>query len=258
MTTYARTTHGNRNSPALLVAHGAGGSVEANYGPILGELTASHRVIGVDYPGTGATPRSTAPLQLDDLADQLVAAADAEGVDRFALSGYSLGGPVAIRAATRHPDRVTALVLTASFARADHYLRLGAATWGGLFRTGDRDLLARFLVPHALSPAALEALTDEELADVLKGTGETAPPGTAEHTDLVERVDVRADLPGLSVPTLVITATEDRLVPPALHRDLATRIPGAQLAEIRTGHLPFAERPAEWGALITGFLAEHE
>ncbi|WP_373319876.1 MULTISPECIES: alpha/beta fold hydrolase [Streptomyces] len=53
---------------------------------------------------------------MDELADQLVAAAVAEGLDTFVLHGYSLGGPIAIRAAARHPERVTALILTATMA----------------------------------------------------------------------------------------------------------------------------------------------
>ncbi|MEV3853847.1 alpha/beta fold hydrolase [Streptomyces sp. NPDC050095] len=251
---YARTVRGS--GPGLLVAHGAGGSVETNYGPVMETLAAGHTVVGVDYPGTGATPRSRPPLQLDELVDQLVAAADAEGLDRFAVSGYSLGGAVAIRTAVRHPERVTALLLTAAFARTDHELRLGAELWRGLALAGDPDPLARFVVPHALSEHALRSLDDEQLAALLKDVGAGIPPGTADHVDLVTRVDVRADLPRITAPTLVVTTTGDRLVPPPLHRELAAAIPGARLAEIPTGHLPFAELPQEWGKLLTGFLRE--
>ncbi|MEU2559648.1 alpha/beta fold hydrolase [Streptomyces longispororuber] len=250
--TFGRTVAGS--GPGLLLAHGAGGSVAANFGPVMAELTSAHRVVGVDYPGTGTTPRAQAPLTLDALADELVAAADAEGLETFAIAGYSLGTAVAVRAAARHPERVTALVLTAPFARLDTRTRLTAEAWRGLAVSRDRDTQARFLLPLALGPAALESLSPEALATALRETAETAPEGTADHVDLVIRTDTRADLPAVAAPTLVITTTEDQLIPPALQREVAAGIPGARTAELATGHLPFAENPTEWQRLITDHL----
>ncbi|MFD8572400.1 alpha/beta fold hydrolase [Streptomyces sp. NPDC059639] len=251
---YARTVRGS--GPGLLLAHGGGGSVEANYGPVLPALAAARTVVGADYPGTGATPRATSPLQLDELADELVAAADAEGLDRFAVSGYSLGGTVAVRIAARHPERVTALLLTATFGHPSPQLRLAAETWRTLAAAGDLDTFARFLLPYALSDRALHALTDEQLAATLKEMAATVPPGSGDHADLVSRADVRADLARITAPTLVVVTTEDRLVPPLAQRELAAAIPGAHVAEIPTGHLPFAELPDEWGTLMVKFLRE--
>lgn len=240
--------------PGLVLAHGAGGGFAANYGPILSGLTAGHTVVGVDFPGAGDTPRSMVPLDLDELADQLVAAAVEEGLESFVAVGYSLGTAVAIRAATRHPSRVKALVLTAPFARPNARLRLNAEHWRDLYASGAYGSLAQFLVPLALGASALETLPTDTLDGVVEGTAQTLPPGSAEHADLVTRVDVRADLSGIAVPTLVISTTEDLLVTPDLHHEVANGIPGAQLTELPTGHLPFAERPDEWLKLITTFL----
>ncbi|WP_312866224.1 alpha/beta fold hydrolase [Streptomyces boluensis] len=259
MSAYSRTVRGT--GPGLLLAHGAGGGIEANFGPIVEGLAADHTVIGVDYPGTGATPRSEQPLTLDELADQLVGAADAEGVERFAVAGYSLGGAVAVRAAARHPRRVTALVLTATLAEADTRLRLDAEIWRELHASGRYDTLAKFLVSKALSPAALSALTPEELAATVDGTRETVPVGSGDHAELVTRVDVRDDLAtvaALGIPALVVSTTADQLVRPALHREVAALLPGARFAELDSGHLPFVERPEEWLDLISGFLKEVE
>ncbi|MGA5129994.1 alpha/beta fold hydrolase [Streptomyces olivoreticuli] len=233
---------------------GAGGSIAANYGPILDGLTAGRTTVGVDFPGTGDTPRSATPLVLDELADQLVAAAVAEGLETFAIAGYSLGTAVAIRAATRHPERVTALVLTAPFARPNARLRLNAAHWRDLYVSGAHASLAQFLAPLALGASVLEAVPADDLDALVQATARTLPPGSAEHTDLVTRVDVREDLSRIIVPTLVVSTTEDLLVAPDLHHEVADAIPGAELVGIRTGHLPFAERPDEWLGLITAFL----
>lgn len=253
--TYARTVLGS--GPGLVLAHGAGSSISNTYGPILEGLAAGHTVVGVDYPGSGDTPRSTTALQLDDLADQLVAAAVAEGLETFALSGYSLGGPVAIRAAARHPERVTALVLSATMAHPNNQQALILKVWGKLAATGDRRLVSEFLFPHALSPQAIEAMPAEQLEEVITYAAAEVADGTVEHADLASRIDVRDDLAAVRVPTLVISTTADHIAPPALHHHLAGNIPGAQLAEIPTGHLPMVERPEEWQNLITDFLAKH-
>ncbi|MFD9335620.1 alpha/beta fold hydrolase [Streptomyces sp. NPDC060028] len=253
--TYARTVRTESGGPGLLLAHGGGGSVETNFGTVLDALAAEYSVVGVDYPGTGGTPRAEKPLELDALADQLVAAADAEGLERFAVLGYSLGGNVAVRIAARYPERVTALVLTATFARAGNRLKLVADLWSGLAERGESELLARLLVPLAFSPAALEGLTPEQVEQVVWETAGSIPPGSGDHVDLLKGADLRAELARIDVPALVVATTEDQLVPLALQRELADALPGARLAELPTGHLPFAERPAEWAALVTEFLA---
>ncbi|MER6959864.1 alpha/beta fold hydrolase [Streptomyces sp. NPDC000618] len=253
---FARTRLGS--GPGLLLAHGAGSSLANTYGPVMEGLAADHTVVGIDYPGSGETPRSTAPLIVDDLADQLVAAADAEGLDRFAVSGFSLGGAVAVRAAARYPERVTALVLTAAFAHRDNRLALASSIWNKIAASGDRELLAEFLLMVALGTHGIESMPTEQLRQTLGYTAAAAADGSSEQSDLVGRVDVRGDLATIAVPTLVISTTDDRLTSTALHRQLADAIPGAQLAEIATGHLPMLERADEWLQLITEFLAKHD
>ncbi|GAA3863519.1 alpha/beta fold hydrolase [Streptomyces sedi] len=108
--------------PGLLLAHGATGSIEDNFASVLTPLAADHTVVAPDYPGSGDTPVAGAPLDLDALTDAVVDSAVRRGVDRFAVLGFSLGTLVAVRAAVRHPERVTALVLTAGFARPDDHL----------------------------------------------------------------------------------------------------------------------------------------
>ncbi|MEV4007399.1 alpha/beta hydrolase [Actinomadura sp. NPDC049753] len=245
------------DGPGLLLAHGAGGGIDANYGPVMDVLAAGHTVVGPDFPGSGRTPRADAPLTLDALADLLVATAVEEGLETFAVSGFSLGCPVAVRAAARHPERVTALVLTAGFAYPNPRFLLAVRLWRHLLLQGELEQLAGLLSLIGLSAPAVDALGEDELNAAVRAAAATVPPGTPEHVDLIEAVDVRADLPELAVPALVISPTLDQLVTPPHHRQLADGIPGARYAEIATGHLPFLERPEEWAALIRDFLEEN-
>ncbi|MDA0566819.1 alpha/beta hydrolase [Streptomonospora sp. S1-112] len=212
------------SGPALLLAHGAGGGIQPNYGAVMTRWARRHTVIGPDYPGTGATPRSPVPLDLDDLADRLVDSAVRAGAERFALHGYSLGSAVAVRAAVRHPERVTALVLAAGFAHPDPAFRALLTAW--------HDDVA------AAGPAA-------------------DPPGAADHVDLCLRVDTRADLPRVAAPTLVIATAQDDLVAPSHSDVLAEAIPGARRVDLASGHLIWEDAPEEWARLVEDFLAEH-
>ncbi|WP_238412726.1 alpha/beta fold hydrolase [Saccharothrix deserti] len=238
-------------TPALLLAHGAGGTVRANFSPLIPKLSRKRKVHAVDFPGSGTTPRATGPLELDDLADRLVAAADGE--ERFAIIGFSLGCAVAVRAAQRHPERVTALVLTAGFARVDDETRARMLEWGRLLG-GDRTTLARYLMSLVLGEPFHRRMTAEQAEGFLELIALTIPPGTPDQIDLVQRIDLRDELPSLAVPTLVIGTKHDRLVAPGTTRALADLIPGARWAELDSGHAPAIEAPAEWFRLIEEFL----
>jgi pimeloyl-ACP methyl ester carboxylesterase len=239
--------------PGLLLAHGGGGSVEGNFGPILDDLARTHTVVGPDYPGSGATPRSKTPLDLDDVADELVSIAVGAGLERFAILGYSLGTAVAVRATTRHPDRVTGLVLTSGFARLDHRIRLAVDVWAALLHDDPR-LLAKFLTLVATGHKHLESLTPEQLAQAVDGLAAFIPEGSPEQVGLVAQVDTRAELAAIAVPTLVVATTLDGLASPTLSRELADGIPGARLVEIEAGHNIGVEARDQWLGAIKKFL----
>ncbi|MFF7410855.1 alpha/beta fold hydrolase [Streptomyces lydicus] len=252
------TVAGDPAGPGLLLAHGATGSVEGNYGALLPALAASgHRVVAPDYPGSGETPRTTGPLELDALTDAMVAEAVSAGLETFTVVGYSMGTAVAVRAAARHPARVRGLVLTAGLAKADARTRVWLDLWLRLLARGDYTGFAQAGVLSAFSPEYFNAMSPAEQAAALDPDPARRPAGAAEQAALVGRVDTTGDLAGISVPTLVIATTRDELLHPDHSRHLAEHIPGAAYAEIATGHLPMVERPEEWQELIATFLAKH-
>ncbi|OZM73825.1 alpha/beta hydrolase [Amycolatopsis antarctica] len=245
--------HGD--GPGLVLAHGAGGDIPANFGAIAGALAATHTVVGTDYPGSGDSPSSRGgPPRLDELADTLVRTALAAGLPRFTVLGYSLGAAVAVRAATRHPEAVDGLILTAGFASADNRIRLAAEVWRGLLAHGDRVLLARYLTLLGTGGPWLHALSASEIEESVAALAAFIPPGSADQVELVSDVDVRAELAGIAVPTLVVATTEDGLVGRERSSELAERIPGAELREIPAGHGIGTEAPGEWLAVIRDFL----
>ncbi len=250
---FARTVQGK--GPGLLLAHGAGGGIEANYGPIMEGLAARHTVVGIDYPGSGSTPVAQGRIELDALVDQLIAAADDEGLGTFAVSGYSLGGPVAIGSPRALPGaRQRTRAERDEFAHADTRTELAASIWQQLYEAGRHTVLAAFLNLMALGEPALNALTPAQVHTAVEQLAASLPAGTPGQVDLVRRIDVRDDLARITAPTLAIVTTADPLISPALQRELAAAVPTAEIAEIPTGHLPFAEQPEQWLKLISDFL----
>ncbi|MFC9693879.1 alpha/beta fold hydrolase [Kribbella sp. NPDC056951] len=84
------------------------------------------RLVGINRPGYG---RSTSHASTHlSVADDVVAVADALGIERFAVVGMSIGGPYAVACAVRHPDRVTALGVLASPAACLSWIRRTTAT----------------------------------------------------------------------------------------------------------------------------------
>ncbi len=253
---FSTTVHGS--GPGLLLAHGAGGSIEGNYTPVIPALAAHHTVVAPDYPGSGATPRATDPLTLDGLVDGIVAAADEAGLDTFTLLGYSLGTLVSVRTAARYPDRVRGLVLTAGLARPDNRTRSSLAIWQRLLAAGDAEGFAHFVALSGFGEEFFNAVPEREVPAFLKLIAEGVPAGAAEQAAVVAAADTTPHLAGISVPTLVIATVRDTLVAPSNSRFLAEHIPGAEYAELETGHVPMAEKPREWEKLILDFLARKE
>ncbi|MGC5013396.1 alpha/beta fold hydrolase [Streptosporangium sp. DT93] len=245
------------SGPGILLAHGASGSVADNYGALIPVLARGHTVVGSDYPGSGATPRAAEGFTLDELTDAVVSSAVGAGVETFTVIGFSLGTAVAVRAATRHPERVRGLVLTAGFARADNQIDLSLGLWEHLLNRGDTEGFARMRAVNGFSVEFLNGLSEEEFAALLD-PGPAGPPlGVVEQAALGRSADTREDLAAITVPTLVVGTTRDVLVAPANSRYLADHIRGARHAEVEAGHVVMAERPAEWQELIEKFLAEH-
>ena len=112
-----REVAGPPGAPVLFLLHGWTATSDLNWFPVFDALGARYRVVAFDHRGHGAGIRSSRRFRLDDCADDVVAVADALGIDRFTPVGYSMGGPVGMLTWLHHRDRVEALVLCASACR---------------------------------------------------------------------------------------------------------------------------------------------
>ncbi len=243
------------HGPGLVLVHGTGGDAQTNWGHLVERFAVDRTVVRPDYSGSGETVDRGEALRVENLATQVVAAADAAGVVPFDLVGFSLGAAVAAYIAAEYPDRVRSVVLLAGFASAhDARLKLQFALWRDLIKT-DRAALARLILLTGFSPDFLSGLSQQQIDDSVDAivTGNQWE-GMSRQVDLDLTLDVRDQVRRIDKPTLVIGCTHDHMVPAAHARELAAMIAGARYAELSSGHLAPLERPDEFVELVKGFL----
>ncbi len=201
-------------------------------------LTEGFTLLRYDQLGAGLSDRSVREddLTLEHEVSLLTALVDHVGFERVTLLGASGGGAAAIAFAARQPERVERLLLYGTFADGSEIATaqvreaiLGAvrAHWG----LGARLLADVFLGDADRDEQERFARFQREAA-----TGETA----AARLELVYRLDVRAELERLRVPTLVVHRRGDRAIPYRLGRELAAAVPHATFVPLAgNAHFPW-------------------
>ncbi|MEA2283587.1 MAG: hypothetical protein QOK21_4194 [Solirubrobacteraceae bacterium] len=190
------------------------------------------RLILMDRRGTGLSDPLAGPPALEDEVEDLTAVLDAVGSERAALHAYSAAAPFAIRFAAKHPERTSALILYAGFARTT---RSDDLPW--LDTREQREArIARMLETwgdgrQLLEQLAPSAVGDERLLAWLARLQRlsASPGGMAALSRMLGDVDVRDALGGLRVPTLLLHRRGDRMIDPRHSEYLAAHIPGAKL-----------------------------
>jgi 3-oxoadipate enol-lactonase len=222
--------------------------------PQLESLSDRFRVIAPDFAGFGLSWAPDAPLSLVDQARAVDHTLDDLGIDDLVLVGLSMGGYVALPLSRALGKRVRGLVLAHTRATADD-----ARTFDERHRLAAEieadgvDVAAEELLPKLLGATTTRdrpELVDHVHAIVL----ENKEPGVAGALRaMASRRDTTPLLGTIGCPVLVITGTEDTLVPPAAARSMAARIPDARVEILRAGHLSNLEASADFDRAIADF-----
>jgi len=253
----------------IVLAHGITCAIRV-WAYQIADLSRDYRVIAFDHRGHGksAVPPRPNRYSLDLLAADLDAVLDATLApgERAVIAGHSMGGIAISSWAERHPDRVperadaVALIntTTGDLLRHVQFLpvpapladaRVRAAgtllkTFGAapLLRAVDRPsrrFVATIAVGHDADPSVVDFIYELFTTTPPAGRGGWARTlvdslGTTQHIGLA----------GLTVPTLVIGSTKDRLLPMVSSRHIARMAPNlASFVELPGGHCAIVERP---------------
>jgi pimeloyl-ACP methyl ester carboxylesterase len=218
----------------VILLHGLGATTTINWPGAFGALSSHFRVVALDHRGHGRGIRSPWPFRLEDCADDVVALADALGLERIILVGYSMGGPIALLARRRHAGRVSGLVLCATSSvfndEKANGSPLGAAVAASLRVTPP--LIRRTVAAAVVRAIGRESGFAPELVDEMCLHD---PAAVLEATRAVWRFDARTWVEELRCPTAVVVTERDRLVPVRRQLELATAT-GATLHPVTAGH----------------------
>jgi proline iminopeptidase len=254
--------------PTIVALHGGPGFDQGYLRPGLAALTADAQLLYVDLRGQGRSGRPPVKTcTLEQMADDVEALCDRLGVVRPVVLGHSAGGFVALHLALRHPGRVGGLVLCDTAAtmapvqdddpppglaeRAPaEAVEIAARLFGGDFSPGTVAQFGQSVAPfyagpsHGDVPGPLFALT-----------GFAAEVADHFFSALAPRYDLRARLPEIGAPAVVVTGRHDWVCPPVAGRTIAAGLPDAEYLEIAgAGHFPFAEEPEAFRTAVRALL----
>jgi 3-oxoadipate enol-lactonase len=240
-------TAGPPGAPVIMLLHGLGASAALNWFPAFDALAAHFRVVAPDHRGHGRTPPGREPFTIRGCVDDAFAVADALDIDRFIAAGYSMGGPIAQLMWRTQPARIDGLVLAAT-----------SRDFGGRMR----DRLTFQSVPLALAATRLPGSQPvRRLVLTLMAPRFTSPALRAWAIDELRRGDSRRILEAaaelgrfssrdwiglVDVPTSVIVAMNDQLVPVRRQLKLARSIEHSVAAFVDGDHYSVGSMPDDF------------
>jgi pimeloyl-ACP methyl ester carboxylesterase len=209
-------------------------------------ISSFSRLLIFDKRGMGLSDPVTEVPTLEQRIDDVRAVMDAAGSERAALFGISEGGPMSVLFAATHPERVNALVLHGAMGRTTEAPDYPWASPAEALR----ESAAEFIVPSWGQEAEgiVELFAPSFAADPQAVAFNARMERSAASPAMVQQVfemfldiDVRAVLPTIQVPTLVLHRRSDRVVNRRAGKELAARIPRARYVELPgIDHLPWA------------------
>ncbi|TXS51833.1 alpha/beta fold hydrolase [Streptomyces sp. t39] len=238
--------------PLLLCLHGIGSS-SAAFAPQLAGLSSSVRVVAWDAPGYGRSPDPARPLTLDDYADAAAAVIRERGAGAHVL-GVSWGGVIALRLATRHPELVDSLIVADSSpgSGTDEARAAGMRARAAELAERGARAFAEARGPRLVSPGAPGDLV-RRVVDTMAAA--VRLPGYAYAAESMARADLRAELPSVTAPLLVLCGEQDTVTGVEASQVLAGAVHKSAYVIVKdAGHLANQEQPGRFNAWVLAHL----
>jgi pimeloyl-ACP methyl ester carboxylesterase len=245
----------------LLMGHGLDHGFWAKQIPVYGE---HFRCLALDNRGIGHSQVPPAGYSVEDMATDTLEVMDALGLDRAHLSGFSMGGSIALAMALRAPERVLSLSLHSTCGRQYPFIKHRYRVLVAVTRAGDPDLWAEATVITAFSDAYINAHDDEVEREVerRRARRQAMTPDEVEgligHYLAFSTYDPWDKLGDIAIPTLITVGAGDAVTPVVYSEDLHARIKGSELHIIPDApHRALTFAAEEFNRISLPFLLRH-
>ena len=253
--------HPDPDAPVVLLLHGWTASIDLQFVMAYEALAARCTFVGIDHRGHGRGLRTPDAFTLEDAADDAAALVRHLGLGPVITIGYSMGGPISMLLARRHPDLVSGLVVQATaldwtHTWRDRFLWRVLPVAGSWLRSkGYRRYLNRAVpkligahgrgdVAHPVRPYIPWLVSEMARNDAFAMVD--AGRALADY-------DARPWAPTLGVPAGSLVTTADRLVSPRHQWALAAAL-GATTRELRADHFATLSHPEQYAALTLALI----
>ncbi|MFD0536460.1 alpha/beta fold hydrolase [Actinomadura luteofluorescens] len=251
---------GRRSGQPMVFAHGFGCD-QTMWRLTAPAFEADHRVILFDHVGMGdsdlAAYSASRYGSLDAYAEDVLDIVHELDLHEVIFVGHSVSAMIGVLAANREPDRFARLVLVGPSPRyvddGDYVGGFSGADIGELLESLESNYLGW---SSRMAPMIMGNPERPELGrELTNAFCRTDPDIMLQFARVTFLSDNRADLPGLSVPTLLLQCSQDIIAPEAVGDYVHRAIPGSELVRLRaTGHCPNLSAPEETIAAIKAFL----
>ena len=238
----------------LVLVHEMGGTLES-WDDVLPALSQGRRVLRYDTRGAGLSEKIRGTANIDVFADDIAGLLDALDIKgRVAIAGIAVGGAIAIHFAARHANRTAALIPMGP-ATAIPPERLEATL-------GAADRMEHGGIRPGIEPVLLTTYPEILRGDKARFARVRCqrlgndPGSQAAIYRMLAGLDLSADYPKITCPTVFLAGIHDGLRPPATVEPLVRLIKGARFEALETAHFMSQQTPELVADRMTKFLAE--
>jgi 3-oxoadipate enol-lactonase len=241
---------GAADAPVLMLSNSLGTNLHM-WDPQIPEWSKHFRVVRYDSRGHGTSTAPDRPYSLSELGSDAIAIMDHLGLDKVHWCGLSKGGMVGQGLATHARKRLNRIVL------ANTASKMGPPElWNGRIRNVRVNGMAVIVQPtlERWFSQSFRERDQETVAKVSEMLTTTPPLGYAGCCAAIRDMDQREAIASVTTPVLVIVGKLDPATPPAMGRQIAETIHGAELVELDAAHLSNLEQPEAFTKAVLDFL----